>query len=305
VTSVLEDNYNLVQWQLRQVAYGVSLRKDLQLAAIGHHDDRDFMKDLIETAMDAAGASEKRNLGTAIHKLCDMYDSGQEPFVPEEYLPDVQEYLRLTSSFVVEASELFSVADEIKVAGTPDRVVRLTQDMITSSGDVLPAGTLLIADIKTGSTLDFSHLSISGQLAVYARSQRYELSPDRTITHKGAELPAGDRIDWVPGERLNTKWGLVIHLPAGEGTGSLHWINLTVGWAMAQKAMELREIRKTKNLISGPILPPEEDFAAAAARAASLTALAGVAARAMVAGAWGDDLRPAFTQRREELEAAA
>lgn len=638
VTGALEDMYNLQQWQLRMVCYGIALKRDLQLAAIGHYDDRDFMKGLIETAMDAAGANEKRNLGTAIHRICDLYDSGVEPQVPNEYLPDIHEYLRLTSSFIMEASELFCVADEIKVAGTPDRVIRLTQDMVTSSGDVLPAGTLLIADIKglaldtplptpsgwttmgvvrvgdqvlgsdgqpctvrvkspskhigtyvvtfddgsqvtcdaehiwwvsgghfgkprppravgiehirdnlrdrkgqawwrvavaeplelpaaelpidpylygcwlgdgskrdgcitkghdlfeiiaadghglgiiqvdkrtsecvtrtvvglkklldingllgrkhlpqvylrgslaqrtrllqglmdtdgtwntarkravfgstdkqlatavmellatlgqrphlakiqahgygktvtayhveflpigiepfrlprkrakfladsgrvretmssrrvivsvergpdvptacigvdspnntylcgeqmipthnTGSTLDFSHLSIGGQLAVYCRSQRYELSPDRTVLHKGEELPAGDRVDWVPGERLNTKWGLVIHLPAGEGSGSLHWINLTVGWQMAQKAMELREIRRIKNIISGPILPPEEDYIAAAGRAASLTALAGLYHRAVAAEQWNDITKQAFSNRRRQLEAA-
>ena len=161
----------------------------------------------------------------------------------------------------------------------------------------------MIPTHNTGSSLDFSHLSISGQLSIYCRSQRYILS-DRTITHKGEDLPGGDRVDWVPGERISTKWGIVVHLPSGEGQGSLHWVNLTEGWRFAQQAMQLRELRRRKDVISGPVLPPEEDYIAAAGRAASLTALAGLYHRAVAAEAWNDITKQAFSNRRKQLEAA-
>ena len=39
---------------------------------------------------------------------------------------------------------------------------------------------------------------------------------------------------------VNQDWGLIIHLPAGSAACTVHWINLTVGWQGVQLAQDVR-----------------------------------------------------------------
>ena len=304
VGKTLDDGTGLTNWKLRNAVIGVTSRPDLVLAATSHRFDDERMNEIVEQGMEAAGTSSAATIGTALHNFCDAYDHGLEPYVPALYAADVQAYLVATVALEPVVSEAFGVCDELEVGGTPDRIYQLLCDLQIPGGPLLPAGTLIVGDIKTGKSLDYGHVAFGVQIAIYARSQWYDISAGRTVHHyRWGDVPVGDRRPWVYGEQVNTDWGLIIHVHAGRGTATVHAIDLTLGWQLAELAINVRKIRSTKT-ISGP-LELIEDYYAAAEAALTLDDLWAVYARAQLSGRWNEHLRAAFSRRKTELEIAA
>lgn len=301
----LDEGSGLANWKAAQAVIGVASRKELVLAANAHRHDKKKIAEIVEQGMEAAGSSAAATTGTALHDLCDQYDHGQEPYVPEEFAPDVQAYLDATVSLETVVAEEFAVCDELEVGGTPDRIYRLLAPLTDATGEVLvAAGGLVVGDIKTGKTLDFGHLTYSVQTAVYARAKRYSLASGRTRSYgRMGEIPVGDRTDWVPGEQVNVEWGVIVHVPAGKGRATVHPVDLSVGWELAQLSATVREWRKRKDIISAPV-QLTEDFHATAKAAGSLEELLAAHARAVAAGRWDDVLKAAFGRRKRELTEA-
>jgi hypothetical protein len=302
----LDEGSGLANWKAQQAVIGVASRKELVLAANAHRHDKKKIAEIVEQGMEAAGSSAAATTGTALHDLCDQYDHGEKPYVPEEFAPDVQAYLDATASLETVVAEEFAVCDELEVGGTPDRIYRLLAPLVDAVGTVLvEAGGLIVGDIKTGKTLDFGHLTYSVQKAVYARSKRYSLAAGRTRSYgRMGEIPVGDRTDWVPGEQVNTEWGVIVHVPAGKGRATLHPVNLAVGWELAQLSATVREWRKRKDIIGTPV-QLTEDFHVTAKTAGSVEELKAAYGRAVEAGAWNDVLKQAFSRRKAELMGGA
>jgi hypothetical protein len=183
----------------------------------------------------AAGATEKADQGTHLHALSEYVDRGQ-PLpeavlvegelrkVTEHDLMDMAAYKFATANLRIrpEFIEKRVVLDEIKVTGTPDRIVEY--DELDPDGE--PAGSL-IGDLKTGRT-DIKPGTMSMQFAEYAHSKHY--NPE---TYERTDLP----------EDLNRRWGLLIHLPAGTGLCELVWADLTLGWEGVELAGKVRSFR--------------------------------------------------------------
>ena len=194
------------------------MRPDLLLAASAHRDNKLEMDKLVEDAMEAAGATRQANIGTAIHALTEKLDRGQElgP-IPEEYVADIQAYAEATKNFTNVNIEQFCVLDKFKIAGTPDRIVEYK-------------GEKFISDLKTGS-ISYPN-KIAMQLAVYAHGLPY----DPATATRGSW---GD---------INTEKGIIVHLPAGSGQCTLHFVDLVHGWKGIQLAMKVRTHRDKKNI---------------------------------------------------------
>jgi hypothetical protein len=216
----LEDKYNLQKWQQRMVILGLVDRPDLLLSAAAHRDDKTRLDKVADDAIEAAKAHAAATVGTAIHALTQRIDAGLDigP-VPGEYQRDLDAYAAATAELKVLHSETFTVLDDLKIGGTPDRVVEYD-------------GERYIADIKTGS-IEYGSGKIAMQLAVYAHSQLYDIP-----TGRRTPLPG------VSGQR-----GIIIHLPAGTGICALHWVNIDAGWTAVQLAAQVREWRARKDLI--------------------------------------------------------
>jgi hypothetical protein len=45
---------------------------------------------------------------------------------------------------------------------------------------------------------------------------------------------------------VNQDWGIIVHLPAGTGVCKLYWVDLNIGWALANLALTIRKARSTK-----------------------------------------------------------
>lgn len=223
----IEDTFKLGQWQQRHVAVGLAMNPDL-LDAVGAADlnDRDTLNRLCDEAKNRAGAGDSARLGTWLHSVTEAADRGQDPMSvpmpelafprdPSDFLPDVAAYVEATKDLKALLIEQFCVNDNLKVGGTPDRVVQY-------------GGKRYIADLKTGS-IEWGALKIAAQLAMYARSATYDPETGARGTH-GAEL---DR-------------GIVIHLPAGTGRCTLYWVDLMAGWDAVRVCRSIRDARKQK-----------------------------------------------------------
>ena len=225
---VLDDKYNLQQWEKRMVALGLASRPDLLLSVSAHKDDKKALNRICDDAKEAAAASAAATTGTALHALTELVDRGQDlPVLPEQAVADLEAYKAATVDLKAVHIERFTVHDHLRIGGTPDRIVEY-------------GGERYIADIKTGS-IEYGVLKIAMQLAVYAASQLYDITSGERTPH---------------GASLNR--GIVIHLPAGTGTCTLHWVDIEVGSQAVQVARQVREQRtRTFKDLTAPFGLPE------------------------------------------------
>lgn len=262
---VLEDTFNLSRWQQRMVALGLADRPDLLLAVGAHRDDKDRLNEICGDAMEAAKAHAAATTGTALHALAERMDRGLPlGAVPAAYAADLDAYRRATAGMEHLHIEELMVLDELKIAGTPDRLSRVD-------------GALRVVDLKTGS-IEWGAGKIAMQLAVYARSALY---------------------DPATGERtsldVDLDRAIVVHLPAGQGRCELHWIDIAAGWEAVGLATQVRAWRARKGLLE-PIGP-----AAEISTARSVHELNAVWARHR--GAWTDELTALAAARKVKLSA--
>lgn len=218
IANSLDDPAALTAWKMRMAAIGLTIRSDLLLAINASQDDKMAINRYIEDAMEVAGASRAATIGTAIHRITEQLDLGQElGLIPQEWEADIRAYEQATKKLNKIHIEQFTVLDKFKIAGTPDRVVEYN-------------GERFIADIKTG-RIDHPN-NIAMQLAIYANGLPYDVA---TAT----------RGSWGD---INKDKAIIIHLPAGTGLCKLVWIDIKEGWKGVQFAMKVREWRDKKGL---------------------------------------------------------
>jgi hypothetical protein len=212
----IEDKIGLQKWMQRMTALGLASRPDLLLSVSAHRDDKKALDRICENAKEAAAASAAATTGTAIHALTELVDRGQDlPVLPDQAKADLAAYANATADLKAILIEQFCVLDTLKIGGTPDRVVEY-------------GGERFIADVKTGS-IEYGTLKIAAQLAVYARSQTYDIATGARGHHE-ADMTRG----------------IIIHVPAGQGTATLHWVDLEAGWYAVQVAGQVRDKRRLK-----------------------------------------------------------
>lgn len=307
--SPLEDGKRLELWKLRQVARGVSRRSDLQLAVTraevglsgGEDEQRTAKKkldELCEQAMDVVESGAAASIGTSLHHIFEEIDLGHDPgHVPELWRPDLAAYLALTKNFRVLGAERFVVQDDHQVAGTFDRVVELQVPMTIrerpkrgKEGEVvavLPAGAVIIGDVKTAQKMDFAGSKFGVQCWVYATGVPYD--PIRKVREPWGHEPP------------RTDWAAIFHVGSGTGQAEIHWVNLSEAARAAECARNAYEWRNSrgKNLISkGTVI---EDFAITCQYAATVHDLNMAYERAKATGEWNDLLKQRFSKRKAEL----
>jgi hypothetical protein len=220
---VIADTENLTRWKMRMVAKGVASRRDLHaLASSTPLTAKKKFDGIAKDAMEAAGGSEGRNLGEALHTFTEQVDRGEQPEVPYEWQGDLKAYTATLSEAGIFALtnyiERIVVCQAFGVAGTLDRIVKWDPE-------------LFVGDVKTGADLSWSWGEIAVQLALYANAD---------LMWTGTEyepMPAVDRDK-----------ALVVHLPIGKGRCELYWVDISAGWAAAQLCGDVKAWRKRTNL---------------------------------------------------------
>lgn len=232
VAETLDDRYNLELWKMRQVALGLAARPDLIAQAAAHTtEDKKVLNDVCKQAMDAAAAQSGANIGAALHRIIERHNRGELDDCPEMFTERLTAYRdAIAAAGIVVRRDLVervAVLCRHSIAGTFDAGVEI-------------GGRHYVADLKTGSGVDFGARGFAVQLAIYANAET--LYDYNTETHSDA-----------PG--FDTERAVIIHLPAAGGPCTLHWIDIAAGADALEHAMWVRSWRK-RNVITSFAAPP-------------------------------------------------
>ncbi|WLW38509.1 exonuclease [Streptomyces phage Vanseggelen] len=252
----IEDKSNLTTWGKRMTLVGAAKQPSLLDAVSGldpnDKDDKKKLDALAERAVDVSGANDKREKGTHLHTLSEFVDAGKPlPFgTPQKDVEDMMAYMLATSVLKVHAVEQFVVVNELNVGGTFDR----TYEYDGPGPDGKPISGLFIGDLKTGS-VEYGALKMASQLAIYSRGEKYDHT-HFPVDHQDKKALAAWKKVAVDAEQaekaysplppVNQDWGIIVHLPAGTGECTLYWVDLNIGWALAQLALQIRKARSTR-----------------------------------------------------------
>jgi hypothetical protein len=229
----LSNTEGLTKWKMRMVALGVSVRPDLRALISTCWDSKrgEHLDDSIERAIEYAGGNTGSSTGTAIHALTEQYDNhGMDAIghLEPELRRDLEAYAAATEPFKVLAMEGFVVQDELKAAGSYDRIV--------SGLDPWGNPGHFIADLKTGQYAAKQPHDICIQTATYAHGTHYTVGIGRQ--------------DNLADLGVNQDLSLLYHLPAGSGRCDVYWLDIRNGWHLAKVAASVRDWHSTK-----PIMP--------------------------------------------------
>ena len=228
----LDDEEALVNWRIWKAMDGVARSKALQTQITAtKDDDKETKKELREKALDKGSANERADIGTGLHAMTARMEDPKDDFEPPEmYADDLACYMKCLDDYglVSEMVEVRIVNDAFRAAGTADRIYRLTRPLVTPTGEILPIGTLVLADLKTGAKLDFSLPGYAVQTAIYAQGVLYDIVDEK-------RLPTPD---------INKSWTLLVHLPVGKAECTLLWCQVDTGVYGAWLAKEVKEWRK-------------------------------------------------------------
>lgn len=235
LAKTLDDQGGLMGWGKRMVAFGLADRTDLlAMMQTIDREDRKAVNALCERAAEAGGATIRRELGTAIHKVLECawtIPDYQPPAQFAKHVEAVNEQLRKSGLSVVPGStERFVSNKQFETAGSFD--VALTDGTTT-----------FIADLKTGSSVDLGALGFSIQLACYANAETFYDGETHT-----------------PMIDVSKTTGVIIHIEPDDATCNLYWLDLTTGLEALKIAIAVRTMRKHKPLTK--ILPTAVNKAA-------------------------------------------
>lgn len=269
----IEDRFNLIKWSERNVLVGCTLLSDEAFKVIQGLDledptDCQVADTLVVDAKEQAGAHLAAERGTFFHLATTLDRSEADPLlfiatreseldVPAPVTDAVLDaWARLLERYYLRqlAVETKVVDDVWRLAGTLDRIVECERDL-TIGNRTIPAGTVLVLDIKTGRlTLDPSGHpqwwnTYSVQIASYAHSLPYVIDG---LAEERAEWP------WP----ISQRHALIAHLDVGnallEGvaTAQLIYVDLVEGFRAGNIARMARDWQKSRSLFVLPDDPP-------------------------------------------------
>ena len=164
LAKALDDLSQLMAWKQRKTAEGLVRRPDLLTrvaGALANGDpDTDWptkraLNDVCGEAMEAAGSSKGSSAGTGFHSLTEAIDRGEEPlFVPAADQARLDAYREATRGYTALDAEVFVVCDELKAAGSFDRLW------------LCPDGQVRVGDLKTGKSEKAYPLATTMQIAI-------------------------------------------------------------------------------------------------------------------------------------------
>lgn len=238
ITKTLDDQSSLIPWNAGRTALGLVAQPHLYAAiAACDPNNKKELYALCEKAAEAGGAATRREQGTAIHKFLERKIADATYEAPTPYNHDVQSIFDALDAAGLEISENYSefvvVNHALKIAGTADLALRHKA-----------TGKLYIADLKTGSSVQYGAQAWAIQLHFYA-------SADAIYVHD--INPDNDR--QLPLPEFDQERGIIIHCQPESGKTDLYWIDLQEGKKGLELALLVRAYRNTKPLTA--FLPAE------------------------------------------------
>lgn len=250
LADALDDKSGLVDWAAAAAAIGVArnpgILASVAALASAHSDPWNTpeakapLKELVWRAKSAGGSDQSADLGTAFHQFTELVDFGRSPeFLPPVFAPLIAEYQRATAGLIMESAELFVVNDELKRAGSFDRVVRCPEGLVVDvpglKEPVDLSGQAVVADVKSGKSDSAFPLKVTVQIAGYANGVLYDQA-------------SGDRKPIA--ENLSTQVGFLIHQPIRTAGAKcqVYPLNLVKGLELARLAEHVRAVTKMDKL---------------------------------------------------------
>ena len=213
----LDDESALVNWKIDRACMGVGKDRALQARWVAvEDDDRESKGKLREDSIAAGRGAERADIGTALHAMSVRFEQDMNFSPPQPYLDSLQAYMNEMErlSLTTVRTEFHTVNREYRCAGTADRLYEVCAPLVTPHGEVLPVGTLLIGDLKTGEKLEYSKPAYAVQTYLYASGEFYDVLADEFL----ATPP------------INQEWGIIVHMPADmPGVCEFLWVDLEVG----------------------------------------------------------------------------
>ena len=303
----IENTYNLEKWSERQVALGIAHGVDCTPLLPADQDSREW-RSLADGIVVAAKREAKAMLaaerGTHTHLLTELDDEGKHWLTQAEDgeelgIPtDVQAALvaawrTMLADLGLEivASEATVVNDRWRLAGTLDRIARLTRALTftTAQGELvtLDAGTTIVLDIKTGKlTADEAGYPIfwhtyAVQVCAYADAVPYD--PD-----------TGERGTWDVAP--HSEWAIIAHLDVlaaleGEATCTPILVDINAGRMAGDLCHAAKQWQKRNDLFGRlhAVAEPADPRSALRARIAELVA---AGHEALIRAAWPHGVAP-------------
>ncbi|QNL30171.1 exonuclease domain protein [Gordonia phage Mariokart] len=256
VADTLDDTYNLSRWKRRETAKRIVALFDLvdgaeyagfdvaendhvvRLRQAVQADDKRAIDAALDVMDDAMGGRDAAELGTAVHAWVEALDLGQVTFgqIPEKFQPYADAYLGVLARHglvaVPEYCERVVLNDrgEETIVGTLDRVYR-----------AVSTGELILGDVKTSKTLEFSWMSYAVQLAVYGYATRMLAVDGKTWE----PMPALKGLTDEDMENEVKPYGVIIHVPSDQPErASAVTMDLWFGAETMVTALETRRRRK-------------------------------------------------------------
>lgn len=242
---IMDDEYNLWDWKLRTELVGAAQRPELMalVSTLNPDSDKKKIRDIAEQCLEAGRGNARSTQGTAVHSMFDHLDLGHDWEPAPQFTALVDAYADCLQHYglIPIDVEVRCVNDRHKLAGTLDRRYRTTRTLIAPDGSVIPIGSVLVGDTKTGTTLEYAAGSYATQLAAYVDSVRYDTA---TNVRRPFDPPS------------HTEWGLIIHAVPETQTVDVYWVDIAAGRAGLVLADLVREWRARSDLLS-PATPPQ------------------------------------------------
>jgi hypothetical protein len=241
---VLDDESNLTDWKLRTVLVGAAQLPEV-LAAVSVLDpdqDKKAIRDHVEECLQAGKGNRRKVQGQAVHAMFDHVDLEHDWQPAPQFRAAVQAYVDMRDAYglVPEDVEVPCVNDTFGLAGTADRRYRTTRALVAPDGTIIPIGSILVGDTKTGLSLEYAAGTYATQIAAYVDSVRYDVLTDERQPFDPPNYP---------------DWALVVHALPEQATCELYWVDVQQGRAGLALAHQVWQWRRSTGLLT-PAPPP-------------------------------------------------
>lgn len=230
----LDDTTLLTDWQLRGTVLGLArnpeLLDDLNLDGAEHISQLDWgskyaLSGVSRQAMRRVGGHDGSDFGSKLHGYLQSVLEGVITF--EQVPKMLQPYLLVLFAAVRKHGFSF-------VRGMVERTVFIPATGMVGTFDFLlvsPDGELIIGDLKTSSSIDYSWLAIAIQLAQYANAQI---------------MLSWDGSHWEQMPAVSKVYAVVAAVPKDEPSplARLYYVDLTLGSEMVDVATRVQAIHE-------------------------------------------------------------
>lgn len=236
---ILDDESNLTDWKLRTVVAGAAQRPELlaQASVLDIDTDKKALRDIAEKCMVAGKGQRRAIIGDAVHAMFDHLDRKDKWVPPPNFndLCDAYEAMKEDWGLEPVAIEIHVINDPFKLAGRIDRIFATRKTLVAPDGSVIPIGSHIFGDHKTGKELEYASGSYATQLAAYVDSVPYDVIND-------------ERGQWEF-EPIKD-WGLIIHADSAGTTVDVYWVDIQAGRLGLELARQVKAWRRRDDLLT-------------------------------------------------------